>query len=61
MSQKNVTVLNVDAQESILVIFGRNFTEKVGNQKLIFPLHLISAPVLPVPGEQETYKLRLFT
>ena len=38
-SNKNVTILsrhNSDIQEWILIIFGMNVTEKVGNQKVLF-------------------------
>ena len=48
---KNVTTLsryNSDIHESILIIFGTNVPEKVGNQRcFIFPPHLTSASVLP--------------
>ena len=39
MSQKNVPPLacyNFDAHEWILIFFGRNVTDKVGNQKMLY-------------------------
>jgi len=56
---KNVTTLshyNSDTHESILIIFGTNVTEKVGNQKIffIFRPHLTSVFLLPgETGNQE--------
>jgi len=42
VSEKNVTTLscyNFDKHESILIVFGKNVTEKVSNQKtLYFPI-----------------------
>jgi len=55
---KNVTTLsryNSDIHELILIIFGTNVPEKVGNQRcFIFPPHLTSASVLP--GEMKKDK-----
>jgi len=49
-TSKNVTNLscyNFDANEPVLIIFGRNISEKVSNQKmLIFPPHIASASAL---------------
>jgi len=39
---------NFDVRESILTIFGKNVTEKVGNKRyVVFPPHLTSGSALP--------------
>jgi len=51
---------NLNARELILIIFGRNTTEKASSQKLLyFPPHLTNASALA--GKQETPKLHHFT
>jgi len=53
-----VSCYNSDKHESILIIFGTNVIEKVGNQKVqryfIFPLHLTGVSALP--GEMKKDK-----
>jgi len=55
VSQKNVTTFscyNFDEHELILKIFGRNVTENVGNQKMLYlPHHLTNASALPEETE----------
>jgi len=42
---------NSEVHESILIIFGENVTDKVGNQKrFIFPPHLTNDSALPAMG-----------
>ena len=60
VSHKNVITLscyNFDIHESMLIIFGRNATEKVSNQKMLcFPPHLTNDSALPTENPE-----RLFT
>ena len=55
MSQKNIPdVFSYNSREHyrIFIIFGRNITEKVGNQKMLyFPTYLINASALPCETE----------
>jgi len=56
----NLSCYNFDVHESILTLFGRNFTEKVSNKMcIIFLPHPTNVSALP--GKQVIWKSHIFT